>query len=160
MGIVLTGLVIVRWFFKVKNFFHDKAHYIFQFFKYWILLYWPLSFFFYRHCLLQAQLSIYVLTHIQNRKSKTFLIYDVSLMVVKFNRSKNPGPVCSGILSILFNFPFLQNGHVEISWPVNSNMSSSTDLFDTLSGILFCPRIFRHFNKFDFLQRFAKIHNA
>ena len=59
----------------------------------------------------------------------------MSLRVVKFNRSKKPGPVCSGILNLLFNFPFLQNGHEEMSRPVNFNMSSSTDLVD-FSGML------------------------
>ena len=128
MGIVLTGIVIVRWFPKVKNFFHDKTHYIFQFLNIEsCFIKYCLSFFITIVCCRRSYPST-LLTHIQNHKSQTFLIYDVSLMVVKFNRSKKPGPVCSGILNILFNFPFLQNGHIEISWPVNSNMNSSTDL--------------------------------
>ena len=49
------------------------------------------------------------LKHInQNVRTKIFSSYNVSFMVVKFNRSKKPGPVCSGIFSIFCNFPFLQ----------------------------------------------------
>lgn len=154
----LYWLIWVGWIriHRSYNIFLNKSHWIFRFL---LLMAWilnnghssstPLS-------TEGATIHLRLKRINQNVRDKMFSNYNVSFILVKFNRSKKPGPVCSGILSILCSFPFWQNGHMEISWPVSSNMSSFTDLFDSFSGMLSCSRIFRHFSRSFFLQRFAR----